>query len=137
MSQPPRVSRLRLAAAGVALLAGSLGAQGQLAASSRASWELVSPPVILRPTKAVFDNVRNRVLVSSTDNDDASLWDWDGQQWTEWYPTAPRPDANNAAIAFDSNHGRLMLVTITSELWELDVLTKQWTKLTPADGKIP
>jgi hypothetical protein len=106
-------------------------------AHAEAHWELVSRPLIRRVGSTAFDGVRKKVVAISGERGDASLWDWDGTEWTQWYPESPRPDAENAAIAFDPQSGRLVMMTAVADVWELDPTSGRWSRIEPAGAGPP
>ncbi|HXU80950.1 MAG TPA: kelch repeat-containing protein, partial [Polyangia bacterium] len=109
-----------------------------------AHWEQVAPPGLIRPTAAVYDTIRSKVVAVQQTLNDPQIWDWDGQRWTAWFPEGPRPDLRDGAITYDSNRGRLVLVTSERDptqgsqlvMWELDPTARTWQKVEPA-GKRP
>jgi hypothetical protein len=75
-----------------------------------------------------YDAVRGKLVMLGASAGDAALWDWEGTGFRDWPPLAPRPDADDAGLTFDSDRGRLVLFR-GEALWELDPNSKVWEQI--------
>ena len=127
------------------------GLDGRAArASARDEWQRrdSTSPARRSLHATTFDSARGQLVMyggccDSTLERYADTWAWNGRRWTDVSPagTSPGP-LRNAAIAYDSVRGRVVLIggenrvqQFSPAIWEWD--GRQWTDITPSSGGPP
>ncbi len=106
------------------------------------NWSTIAIPGPHSPAgqTMVYDSARHRIVLVGRPFGSTSVWEYDGQSWTQRASVGPVPPYRaygNAAAAFDPLRGKVVMVggevawqQYAPETWEWDTTTGAWAQRT-------